>query len=108
MSVTSAAPIHLTDAAAAFLHGVVTGRGHQPGEVCLLVSAQAAGGRIACSMRLAHAPHEALRFQVHGIEVAVAADSLPLLRGAEIGFIGGRLSIANPNEAEAAAEERSA
>lgn len=108
LTVPDAPALRLTDAAAAFLQGVIAGRGHKPGEVCLLVSAERDGGRIAYQLRLDQAPPDAVRIAVQGVHLAVPADSLPLLAGAEIGFVGGILSIANPQTLTEASDRKSA
>lgn len=108
-AVRKACTLHITDAAAAFLDGIIVGRNEPKDQICLALVATQEDGQIRYTMRLAEISSvpEFLRLTVQGIEMAVEPGSIKLLDGAEIGFIGGAITVANPN-AQSGADEMSA
>lgn len=94
-----ACSLHITEAAAAFLNGIVLGRNSTGEQIVLALAATREDGQIRYSMRLAEISSVPgmLRQTVQGIEVAIDPASVKLLDGLELGFIGGALTVVNPN-----------
>lgn len=104
-AVRKACSLHITRQAAAFLEGILLGRDLARDHTCLVLSAWREDGEIRYAMRLDEAAaDELLRLTVQGIEVAVEPASIGLLDGAEIGFVDGAITIANPNALRSAGE----